>query len=133
MNRQKEMARKALREKAGSAWSQASLPAGIDRAQSTVFTGYDQLEDQATVKYLLQTGADAESVCLADLAEAGQTVQVITDKTPFYASSGGQTGTLDKFIRKIAGSRCRTRQKHRRDFTCMPPWSKRESCASATK
>ena len=93
MDRQKEMARKALREKAGSAWAQAALPEGAERVAPTVFTGYDQLEDQGKILALVvdnQSGGQR----LVDEAEAGQAVRVITDRTPFYAASGGQAGDV---------------------------------------
>ena len=93
MNRQKDMARKALRDKAGSAWSQASLPDGIDRTKATPFTGYEKLEDQAKILAILVSGADNE-ILLAEDAEAGQMVRLITSQTPFYAASGGQTGDI---------------------------------------
>ena len=93
MNRQKDMARKALRDKAGSAWSQAALPDGIDRSRPTVFTGYDRLEDQGTVLAILVSSAEGENL-LAEDAEAGQIIRVITDRTPFYAASGGQAGDI---------------------------------------
>ncbi|MBC2681635.1 alanine--tRNA ligase [Corynebacterium sp. 4HC-13] len=50
----------------------------------TVFTGYTQLEDEGCVLGLVADGA------LADVASEGQTVQVILDRTPFYAEAGGQ-------------------------------------------
>lgn len=93
MNRQKDMARKALRDKAGSAWSQAALPDGVDRSKPTAFTGYDRLEDQGTVLAILVSNAEGENL-LAEDAEAGQIIRVITDRTPFYAASGGQAGDL---------------------------------------
>jgi alanyl-tRNA synthetase len=54
-----------------------------DRGE-TVFTGYQQLANQATV---LGVVADGE---LAGSAKAGQIVEVVLDETPFYAESGGQ-------------------------------------------
>lgn len=57
----------------------------------TVFTGYDQLEDEGTVLGLISDGALVES------AGEGSAVDVILDRTPFYAESGGQMadhGTL---------------------------------------
>lgn len=98
MDRQKEMARKALREKAGSAWAQAALPAEIDRSRPTVFTGYENLEDRGQVLYLLQSDANGDNLQLTAQAEAGQSISVITDQTPFYAASGGQAGDIGLII-----------------------------------
>ena len=50
----------------------------------TVFTGYTQLEDEGTVLGLIAEGA------LIDTASEGSTVQIILDRTPFYAEAGGQ-------------------------------------------
>jgi alanyl-tRNA synthetase len=60
-----------------------SLSAGGVKAR---FVGYDSLECDARV--LLIVAQDQE------LAEAGtgQTVEVVTDQTPFYAEAGGQVG-----------------------------------------
>ncbi|HJQ01483.1 MAG TPA: alanine--tRNA ligase [Jatrophihabitans sp.] len=54
-----------------------------DRGE-TVFTGYQQLANQATVLGLV---ADGE---LVRSAGAGQIIEVVLDETPFYAESGGQ-------------------------------------------
>ena len=54
-----------------------------DRGE-TVFTGYQQLANQATVLGLV---ADGE---LVKSAGTGQIVEVVLDETPFYAESGGQ-------------------------------------------
>ncbi|WP_459611706.1 alanine--tRNA ligase [Corynebacterium urogenitale] len=50
----------------------------------TVFTGYTQLEDEGSVLGLVSDGS------LVDRAAEGATVQVILDRTPFYAEAGGQ-------------------------------------------
>ncbi len=52
----------------------------------TDFTGYERLEDEATVIALIQDGKTVDT--LGD-KEAGM---VILDRTPFYAESGGQVG-----------------------------------------
>ena len=52
----------------------------------TDFTGYDQLEDTASVIALFKDGEEAE------VLSAGDAGVVILDKTPFYAESGGQVG-----------------------------------------
>ena len=57
-----------------------------DRLGPTAFTGYDHLE---TTVHTLALVADGQEI---EAAEAGQTVQVLFDATPFYAESGGQAG-----------------------------------------
>lgn len=52
----------------------------------TEFTGYDRLNDQATVTGLIQQGVMVEELT------AGSEGAVILDRTPFYAESGGQVG-----------------------------------------
>ncbi|MEG2083343.1 MAG: alanine--tRNA ligase, partial [Oscillospiraceae bacterium] len=54
----------------------------------TEFVGYDTLECDATLKFIAADGAVAES------ASEGDEVQLILDKTPFYAESGGQIGDV---------------------------------------
>ena len=48
------------------------------------FIGYDQLECKASVSVIIKNGERAED------AMAGEEVQIIFDRTPFYAESGGQ-------------------------------------------
>lgn len=92
MQHQKESARAALRARAGSAWAQAGLPDGIDRSRATVFTGYETLDQQATVVAILKPGPNGlERV---DTAVTGEAVTVIVDRTPFYAAAGGQVGDI---------------------------------------
>ena len=78
----------AQRERARAA-SQfgADYSASIELDGETTFTGYDRLEDQASVTALV----DSQGNELAAL-EAGQKGIVVLDRTPFYGESGGQVG-----------------------------------------
>ncbi len=60
------------------------------------FCGYDSLEGIGTIQAILKGGAEVES------ANAGDEVQVVLDKTPFYAEAGGQVGDVGVFDNKIA-------------------------------
>jgi len=50
----------------------------------TEFTGYQELATDSQVRGLLREGV------VAPAAEQGETVEVVLEKTPFYAESGGQ-------------------------------------------
>jgi alanyl-tRNA synthetase len=56
----------------------------LERAGSVVFTGYDSVEAEARVLGLLVGGANVPS------AGEGAEVEVVLDRTPFYAEGGGQ-------------------------------------------
>ena len=51
------------------------------------FTGYTELATESTVRGIV---ADGE---LVEAAEEGDVVEVVLDRTPFYAESGGQGPT----------------------------------------
>ncbi len=50
------------------------------------FTGYDKTSDRGRVTAIISQGR------LVDSAREGDSVELITDKTPFYGESGGQVG-----------------------------------------
>jgi alanyl-tRNA synthetase len=56
----------------------------LERAGTVVFTGYDSVEAEARVVGLLVGGANVPS------AGEGTEVEVVLDRTPFYAEGGGQ-------------------------------------------
>ncbi|WP_439532388.1 alanine--tRNA ligase [Polymorphobacter sp.] len=58
----------------------------VEQHGATEFIGYAGLEAQGQVLALVKDGA------LVDTAEAGDTVTIITNQTPFYGESGGQAG-----------------------------------------
>ena len=65
---------------------QGALDQLAEKLHETEFLGYTQVAGTAEVKLLLVAGKAVES------AAAGTEVQVVLDKTPFYAESGGQIG-----------------------------------------
>ncbi|WP_297124932.1 alanine--tRNA ligase [uncultured Eubacterium sp.] len=79
---QKATARAARKDAGADAWKNTSVK--ID-AEKTVFTGYTDFTAEA--KVLALVNADGEIV---DMLGAGEKGSVVLDKTPFYATSGGQ-------------------------------------------
>ncbi|MEJ2213812.1 MAG: alanine--tRNA ligase [Gammaproteobacteria bacterium] len=90
-----ESAMEGQRERARAAsqfGSDQSVQVNIEG--KTEFTGYDRLQDGATVVALFKNGEQAEQL------DSGEEGMVILDKTPFYAESGGQVG--DHGLLKLA-------------------------------
>ena len=88
MESQRDRARKA-RQEVDSMQVQSGVLGNI-KVESE-FIGYDQWATEAKIVALLKNGEEV------DAAEAGDEIQFILDKTPFYAESGGQIadkGTL---------------------------------------
>lgn len=90
MTEQRERARaSANRDAWGNA--QSIWVALSDRLDETVFDGYDNNElSGVRVVALVQDGQEVES------ASAGSEVEVVLDRTPFYAEMGGQVGDTGK-------------------------------------
>ncbi len=65
---------------------QGSLDKLAENIHATEFLGYTQVSSSAVVEVILVGGKSVEE------AEAGTEVQIVLDKTPFYAESGGQIG-----------------------------------------
>jgi alanyl-tRNA synthetase len=57
-----------------------------ERLGPSVFDGYVTTEGEGVVLAIVKEGRETQS------AQAGETVMVLTDRTPFYAESGGQAG-----------------------------------------
>jgi alanyl-tRNA synthetase len=73
----------AFEKKSGNA-DISVLAALVDRSGPVDFTGYEQVTGDATVTGLLVGGASVPA------AGAGTDVEVVLDRTPFYAEGGGQ-------------------------------------------
>jgi len=80
MEEQRARAQAAWR---GSGETKVEIELGVP---ATVFTGYESLQETSRILALFQNRARVAS------AVAGQTVEVVVEKTPFYAESGGQVG-----------------------------------------
>ena len=90
MTEQRERARKSANR---DAWgnAQSIWVALSDRLDETVFDGYDNNElSGVRVVALVQDGQEVE------FASAGSEVEVVLDRTPFYAEMGGQVGDTGK-------------------------------------
>ena len=97
MENQKERARKGAKDKESVAWSE-SIYQTLDKIISTKFTGYETLEDEGKILYIVSNGE------LVNKASMGDNISIILDKTPFYAEMGGQasdTGYMQNEKTKI--------------------------------
>jgi alanyl-tRNA synthetase len=79
MEKQRELARGASKFK-------VDLRGGASIESRTLFQGYEGLDAQGHVVALLKNGAPVEKL------NAGDAGEVVLDRTPFYAESGGQVG-----------------------------------------
>ncbi len=85
MKKQQERARKA-RKTTSYMGADETVYDAIDPAVTTEFTGYDTLTGESVVTVLTDEAALRESL------SEGEHGTVITEKTPFYATMGGQLG-----------------------------------------
>jgi len=72
------------RGRAAHRFTVADLSIQIDA--STDFVGYDKLTDHARITAILKNGEAVQEIV------ADETGQIVLDRTPFYAESGGQVG-----------------------------------------
>ena len=83
MQEQKKRAREA-RANIDAGWAGDALSM-VDKSVATVFTGYSGLSSECNIEYIISEGEDNAFI-------SGGSAVVITDRTPFYAESGGQVG-----------------------------------------
>ncbi len=93
-----ETAMEAQRERARAASKfGVDLRGGTQIAASSEFVGYEGVADRGTVVAILKDGAEVPALA------AGERGEIVLDRTPFYAESGGQVG--DAGALKAAGAR----------------------------
>ncbi|MDD6735761.1 MAG: alanine--tRNA ligase [Clostridiales bacterium] len=87
---QKETARNARKD--GSSWEDDGSYTFED-AEATEFVGYDSLTADSKI-----VGIVAEGEVSAEIEEGAKGI-IVTEKTPFYAEMGGQTGDIGKITK----------------------------------
>ncbi|MEO0420654.1 MAG: alanine--tRNA ligase [Pseudomonadota bacterium] len=101
MERQKEAARAAWKG-SGEAASEEVWFDIADREGATEFTGYSSTSGEGTVVAIVKDGTEVTT------AKAGESATILTNQTPFYGTSGGQTGdtgvitSIDGLSAKVA-------------------------------
>ncbi len=92
LNEQRERARAAQAALGDFAWEKLDL--GLDKSVKTEFVGYDTLTSEGKILALVSNGEVVAS------AEAGNSVELVLDRTPFYAESGGQLADEGEIVAK---------------------------------
>src|SRR6185312_4624240 len=87
MEKQKADAR-ASWQGSGEAASDAQWFAVLDEVGRTEFLGYDAEESEGVILAMFKDGGRIMA------ANEGETVEILTNQTPFYAESGGQVGDV---------------------------------------
>lgn len=92
MAEQRLRAQENTRQNVKTAWGGLALPEAVGQAKPTVFSGYETLEDEADLLYLISQNAETGELALADSLGEDERFMFVTDRTPFYATGGGQEG-----------------------------------------
>jgi alanyl-tRNA synthetase len=85
MDRQREQAREHWKGSGGEGIGRVYKEL-YSRGIRSAFVGYDGLSDLSPVLAIIRDGVEVES------ATAGETIELVTESTPFYGESGGQKG-----------------------------------------
>jgi alanyl-tRNA synthetase len=92
MDEQRQRAKQDAREKKTGAVDVSVYRSLLDRSGPTTFTGYSEVRSEAVLRGLLLDGAVAEA------AGEGAAVEVVLDRTPFYAEAGGQEADWGRVV-----------------------------------
>ena len=114
MSEQRERAKRDAAEKKTGNADITAFAEMLERSGAVTFTGYDQISGEATVLGLLVNGVPVPS------AGAGAEVDLVLDRTPFYAEGGGQLADAGT-IKVSGGDRKSTRlNSSHRSLSRMP-------------
>ncbi|MFH1017506.1 MAG: alanine--tRNA ligase [Pseudomonadota bacterium] len=90
-----DLAFAAHREKARGSWKgtgrkmiDSLVRKWVDGGLRTEFLGYDRLCAEGTIRALVRDGKEVGK------ADAGEEMELLADRTPFYGASGGQAGDI---------------------------------------
>ncbi|MGI5990439.1 MAG: alanine--tRNA ligase [Lachnospiraceae bacterium] len=96
MKKQKEMAREDRKKSGKNAeymGAAATVYEDMDPSVSSEFTGYDRTDDEGKIVALASLSEDgSEEDSVTEAISDGEFGAIITDKTPFYGTMGGQVG-----------------------------------------
>ncbi len=93
MDAQRQRAKQDARDKKGGAQVDVSAYRSLlERAGTSEFVGYTAVQAEAMVRGLLVDGE------LVEAAQQGQDVEVVLDRTPFYAEGGGQQADAGRLL-----------------------------------
>ncbi|MFA7324612.1 MAG: alanine--tRNA ligase, partial [Candidatus Nanopelagicales bacterium] len=92
MGQQRERAKADARERKSGLTTTTAYREILDAGGRTSFTGYREVDSEATIIGLVSEGATVP------VASQGQHVEIILDRSPFYAEAGGQLGDRGRIV-----------------------------------
>ncbi len=92
MGQQRERAKADARERKSGLITSTAYREILEHGGRTAFTGYSEVDSEATI-----IGLVSEGVTVA-VASQGDHVEIILNRSPFYAESGGQLGDRGRII-----------------------------------
>ncbi len=92
MGQQRERAKADARERKSGLTTSTAYREILEHGGRTAFTGYSEVDSEATIIGLVSEGATIA------VAAQGDHVEIILNRSPFYAESGGQLGDRGRII-----------------------------------
>ncbi|MCB0918080.1 MAG: alanine--tRNA ligase [Actinobacteria bacterium] len=92
MAEQRDRARADAKARKAGLTSETAYKAILERSGVSEFTGYDHVTTEGTLVGMLSEGAEVQA------GAPGDSVELIMDRTPFYAEAGGQLGDHGRIV-----------------------------------